>query len=281
MKPRFIQWFAIVLILGIGMLHILNAQEKYDETAYLGYLFAANFFGALIAAFAIYHKWIWGWLLGLVIAVGSIAGYVWSCTFGLPGLNVEEWWLPYGIVSVSLEGLFILLTLLRPWRSQSVESLTTVNSRLRFVWPAVSILMVATLSASTYYWNLSVIDHYGHHVGSLGQVCNTPFTTLTELEQQYGVKISLVANTMMGSVVDVRLTVIDPDKAHTLLENQAALLKGLDTLILAPHMHSHGGNRLRAGKQFVIFFPSNQVIVPGSSVSLVFGPVRVEPVTVR
>jgi len=282
MKSKFLNWFAITLILGIGMLHILNAQDKYDEIAYMGYLFAANFFGSLIAAFGIYHKQSWGWGLGVIIAIGSIVGYVWSRTVGLPGMNIEEWWWsPYGTVSVTIESLFILLSLLRPWRIQTAASLTTANSRLQIVWPVVSLLIVATLSASTYRWNLTVIDHYGHHVGSLGQVCNTPLTSLSELEDLYGVKIALVANSMMGSVVDVRLQVTDPEKARALLDNQAALLLGQESLILAPHMHSHGGNRIKLGKVFTIFFPARQIIHPGSSVSLVFGAIRVEPVTVQ
>jgi len=282
MKSKFLNWFAITLILGFGMLHILNAQAKYDEIAYMGYLFAANFFGSLIAAFGIYHKQTWGWMLGLLIAIGSIAGYIWSCTFGFPGMNIEEWWWsPYGTVSVTLEGLFILLALLRPWRTQSSEPLAIANPRFRIAWSVLSLLIVAALSASTYRWNLTVIDHYGHHVGSLGQVCNTPVTSFDELENLYGVRIALVANSMMGSIVDVRLQVTDPEKARALLDNQAALLLGQESLILAPHMHSHGGNRIKLGKVFTIFFPARQIIHPGSSVSLVFGAIRVEPVTVQ
>jgi hypothetical protein len=86
---------------------------------------------------------------------------------------------------------------------------------------------------------------------------------------------------MVGSIVDVRLKIVDPDKAHALLQNQAALLVGQQSLILAPHMHSHNSTRLKAGKMFILFFPTQGVISPGSQVSLVFGPVRVEPVTVK
>jgi hypothetical protein len=46
-------------------------------------------------------------------------------------------------------------------------------------------------------------------------------------------------------------------------------------------MHSHAGSRLQVGKIFIVFFPTEQKIHPGSEVSLVFGPVRVEPMVVR
>ena len=105
-KTKLLHWFAIVLILETGLLHLVTAQGEYEEAAYMGYLFAANFFGSLIASFGIYHRQRWGWLLGLVIAAGSIAGYVWSRTFGMPGMNVEEWFVPYGVVSLSVEVCF-------------------------------------------------------------------------------------------------------------------------------------------------------------------------------
>jgi hypothetical protein len=280
MKPRLIQWIAIVLIIEIGLLHIMTAQGEYDEAAYMGYLFAANFFGALIAAFGIYHKQVWGWVLGLVIAVGSIAGYTWSRTLGMPGMNVEEWASPYGIVSMSLEGIFILVFLFQP-RKYKNELLSPPNPNLRFVLPLTSLFIVAALSGFTYQWDVAVTQALGHHVGSLSQVCSTPVTTFAQLEEQYGVHVSLVANSMMGSIIDVRLKILDPDKAHALLQNQAALLLGQESLILAPHMHSHASSRLKAGKEFIVFFPARQIIHPGSIVSLVFGPVRVQSTVVR
>jgi hypothetical protein len=112
-------------------------------------------------------------------------------------------------------------------------------------------------------------------------VCSTPSTTLAELEEEYGVQVSLVATSMMGSIVDVRVKIIDPDKAHTLLQNQVALLVNQQVLILAPHMHSHNVTRLKKGKIFSVFFPTQQIVSKGTEVSLVFGSVRVEPVTVQ
>jgi hypothetical protein len=281
MKSKLLQWFAILLIVQIGMLHIVTAQTEYDEAAYMGYLFAANFFGALIAAFGIYHKKLWGWVLGLVISIGSIAGYTWSRTLGMPSMNVEEWFSPYGIVALSLEGAFILLFLFRPWKLQSAELTYSPNNvRLRYIFPVIGLFLTASITGMTYQWNYSVTQAFGHHVGSLSQVCSTPVTSFAELEEKYGVQVSLVANSMMGSIVDVRLRIIDPDKAHALFQNQAALLLNQEALVLAPHMHSHGSSRLKAGKEFIIFFPSQQIIHPGSSVSLVFGAIRIEPVVV-
>jgi hypothetical protein len=281
MKSNVLRWLAISLILEIGLLHIANAQGEYEAAAYMGYLFAANFFGALLAAFGIYYRQFWGWALGWIIAAGSIAGYAWSRTRGWPGMNVEEWFSPYGIVSLSVEGLFLLLALARPWKTTADAPTRAMHPMLRAALPVLSLLVVAAISGFTYQWNAAVIDEFGNHVGTLAQLRNTPALTAGQLVDQYGVQVSLVANSMMGSIVDVRLRIIDPDKAHLLLQNQAALLVNREELIIAPHMHSHAGARMRAGTQYIVFFPAGQAVHPGSSVSLVFGSVSVEPMVVQ
>jgi hypothetical protein len=280
-KAKFLQWFAIVLIIEIGLIHILNAQKEYDEAAYMGYLFAANFFGSLIAAWGIRHKQLWGWMIGLGIASGSIAGYIWSRTLGMPGMNVEEWLSPFGLVSMALEGVFILVVLFRPWKMSTDEALFSISARLRPLFPVVGMLFIAATSILAAQWDDVVKKEFGHHVASLAKVCSTPATSFADLEEQYGVEISLVATSMMDSIVDVRLKIVDPEKAHLFLLNQAALLVDQKVLILAPHMHSHIATRLKEGKIFTVFFPTQQEIQKGSKVSLVFGSTRTEAVVVQ
>jgi hypothetical protein len=139
---------------------------------------------------------------------------------------------------------------------------------------------MALVSTAAYRWEVVVTQEYGHHVGSVDQVCSTPLTSFTEFEQQYGLRVALVEISMLDSIVDVRLKVMDRDKANTLLKNQAALLVDQQVLVLAPHQHRHGG--LKQDKIHFLFFPTqNKTIQTGSEVSLVFGPIRLEPVTLR
>jgi hypothetical protein len=278
MKTKILQWLAVVLILQTGLIHLLTAQTEYEEAAYLGYLFIANFLAALIAAYGIYRQRRWGWALGLLIAVSSIAAYTWSRTQGMPGMEIEEWFSPFGIVALSVEGIFILLFVFRPWKTVVAP---LQQPRLRYAVPIAGVMILALVSTFAYRWDANVKQAYGLHVVSLDQVLHTPEASLTELEEKYGVKVSLVATSMMDSIVDVRLMILDPDKAHLLLQNQAALLIDQQSLVLAPHMHSHIGHRLKAGKAYIIFFPTQQIIHSGSKISLVFGSERVEPVVVR
>jgi len=99
------------LIAAVGLIHLLEAPEELEEISYLGLLFLANFGAAVVAAIRIYRNDRWGWGLGALVAGGAFAGYVISRTIGLPGLPVEEWLEPLGVLSLLVEGLFIGLWL--------------------------------------------------------------------------------------------------------------------------------------------------------------------------
>ena len=282
MKSKALQWLAIALILETGLLHYFTAQSAYEQVAYMGYVFMLNFLGALIAAFGIYHRQAWGWGVGAAVTTASMIGYVLSRTVGLPGLQVELWLDPYRVVAFLVEGLFLLVILLRPWKMiPPLEEQVRTARWLRYLLPVSAVFVMGMTSFVSYRWDVSLNQSEFHqHVGNLAQVCNTPLTSFAELEQKYGVQISQVAATEMGSVIDVRLKIIDPDKAHALLINQAAILVNTDFLILAPHLHTH--YKLKPNKLFMMFFSSGRGSVhAGSEVSLVFGHVRVAPVTVR
>ena len=278
MKPTFLHWLGIILILEIGLLHIMTAQTEYDEAAYMGYLFAANFFGSIIAALGIYRKQSWAWWLGLVIAIGSITGYSWSRTVGMPGMATEEWIVPYGVVANIVEVLFVLVFFLRLRALSEPASGFSTFSMSPTILGAVFLIGVSFL---TYQWDANVTASYGMHVVSLEQVLEAPEISLARFQDQYGVQVVLVATSMTGSIVDVRLKVLDPQKAAVLIKNQAALLV-VDTrqLVIAPHQHTH--SRLKKDKiHFIYFSTQHKTIVPGTKVSLVFGLIRVEPVVVK
>ncbi len=103
---------AILAILATGAIHAKDAPDSWNDAHYKGVLFALNGVGALIAAVGI---WLgarsWGWGLGLLIAAGSLVGYIASRTIGLPGLPAEPgaWLEPLGVLSLIAEGLFVAL----------------------------------------------------------------------------------------------------------------------------------------------------------------------------
>lgn len=282
MKSRTLQWLGMLLIVQIGTLHFLTAQNDYLKIAYLGYLDMSFFLGALIAAFGIYHRQVWGWMVGLFVALASISIFVWGRTLGLPGRAIEPWLYPFGLVGAAVAGLFILLVLAQPWKRIAPGGVQgDVPVWFRTLLPALAVLFVISVSFTTYQWDVFArVVGYHQHVGSLRAVCNTPLTTFDELEKRYGLKLIQMNISMMESIVDVRLMIVDPGKAQSLLQDQSALLVNQEVLVLAPHQHTHW--LLKKDTAHIMFFPTlNNTIHSGSEVSLVFGGVRVEPVTIR
>lgn len=119
-----VRWLAIVAILGTGVIHFAEAQDAFGEATYKGLLFVANGVGALVAAIGLYrNQRQLGWLLGLVIAVGSILAYVASRTIGMPGLPAEPdaWFEPMGVASLVCEVGFVLLFAMARNKSPDVQ----------------------------------------------------------------------------------------------------------------------------------------------------------------
>ncbi|HXY32248.1 MAG TPA: hypothetical protein VEI06_16190 [Gemmatimonadaceae bacterium] len=107
-----LKWVAIAAIACTGLIHFTEARDAFGDATYKGVLFLANGVGSLVAAWGVYRdRRGLGWMLGLVIAAGSVAAYVLSRTVGLPGLPAEpENWLEApGVASLVCEGAFILL----------------------------------------------------------------------------------------------------------------------------------------------------------------------------
>lgn len=279
MKSRIFHWLAIILILEVGLIHFVTAQHEYEEAAYVGYLFVLNFTGALLAAYGIYRRGMWGWWLGLAIAAGSIAGYIWSCTLGLPGTEVEEWFLPSGVIALALESLYVLIVLARPWRTPEGTESNPHPALFQHLLPA-SVMVGMILIAG--YANLSTISagDAHHAMGDINQLRRMIPISQDVLEQRYGMRITQAAISALDSIVDVRIKVVDPEKAHPLLEDATALFVDGQAVILSPHMHTHA--KLKPGQIYVMFFPTqNRTVHFGSEISLVFGDLRVEPVITK
>lgn len=106
----------IILIAVVGLIHLIEAPEYYETAAYVGSLFLANGIGATISAYGIYRGASWGWALGVLVAGGAFVAYILSRTVGLPGatgLAQESFFEPLGLVSLSVEALFVFFYVLR------------------------------------------------------------------------------------------------------------------------------------------------------------------------
>ena len=109
--PAATKWTGMALIAVVGIIHLIEMPEHFEEAAYLGLLFLANGAGAAAAAAGIARDARWGWLLGVAVASGAFMAYVWSRAVGLPGLDADEaeWLEPLGLTSLVAEVLFVAL----------------------------------------------------------------------------------------------------------------------------------------------------------------------------
>lgn len=108
-----------------------------------------------------------------------------------------------------------------------------------------------------------------------------------QLEAQYGVRITLIAVTAAGGIVDFRYRVVDPAKASSLLHdpaNSPILTVADNGLTLSPtHMGRHQNHMaMKKGAVPFSFYPNVRgAVKPGTRVSAAFGNVRVEPMAAQ
>jgi hypothetical protein len=100
-------------ILGVGLIHVLDVVDKFDETAYIGVLYVALIAGCVFAA---RHLVMVGdrrsWLLAGGLAAATFAAYALSRTVGLPAASddIGNWAEPLGLASLFVEGAVVLLS---------------------------------------------------------------------------------------------------------------------------------------------------------------------------
>jgi hypothetical protein len=115
----------------------------------------------------------------------------------------------------------------------------------------------------------------------------TNYITNDQLEAQYGVRVTLIAVTAVGGIVDFRYKVSDPVKAATLLHDPAnaptltAIDSGL-TLSGTQMSRHHKQMGMKRGAVPFTFFPNVRgAVKPGVPVSVAFGKIKVEPIVAQ
>lgn len=102
------------------------------------------------------------------------------------------------------------------------------------------------------------------------------------LAGEYGVGVNLVAVTAAGGMVDLRLKIIDGQKAKLLLKDQAnfpALRAGNDVVLRASQEVANQEIKFDDGSNIFVLYPNAQnAVKPGDPVSIVFGDIQVEPI---
>jgi hypothetical protein len=106
------------------------------------------------------------------------------------------------------------------------------------------------------------------------------------LEVKYGLRVSLVAVTAAGGMVDVRLKIVDGGKAKLLLQDKKnfpvlSVNNGNLTLRASEETKSQVIKFENDGNLFLLFPNAGNAVKPGAAVSLLFGDTVLEPIDAR
>jgi len=105
-----------------------------------------------------------------------------------------------------------------------------------------------------------------------------------ELEEQYGLRVYLVALTGAGSFVDVRMKIVNGEKARLLLTDK----KNFPTVISSNNIVLNAPEDTKSQEvifkddmdMFIMYLNSSNTVTPGSQVRIAFGDTVLEPITV-
>ena len=104
------------------------------------------------------------------------------------------------------------------------------------------------------------------------------------LKDKYGLHVSLVAVTAAGGMVDLRLNVVDAEKATALLQdkkNFPRLLVNGQVLNVSEETKSQELKLEDNGSLFLLFPNAGNAVEPGTSVTLLFGEIALKPIEAR
>jgi len=123
---------------------------------------------------------------------------------------------------------------------------------------------------------------------SEAMVNSSGMTALSQsvLEEKYGLRVNLVAVTAAGGLVDLRLKIVDGEKAKSLLPDSSHfpalwIADGDVTLVVPEETRSQEIKFENDGNLFVMFPNARGMVKPGTPVIIRFGDTQVEPIPAK
>jgi hypothetical protein len=102
-----------------------------------------------------------------------------------------------------------------------------------------------------------------------------------DLEQEYGIKVNLVAVTATGGLVDLRFMVIDKDKAAHVFHDAATMpelfVENSGAVLSTRKGMQHALTLADGARYFILYSNPGGVVQAGTQVSVVIGDVRLAP----
>ena len=105
-----------VAVLGIGLVHVLDAAGTYESTRWIFWAYLALIAGSVAVAMVLLH---WSsplaWAAAAGVAVGPLIAYLWSRSVGLPGdrADIGNWLCTLGMAALFVESSLLALSVVR------------------------------------------------------------------------------------------------------------------------------------------------------------------------
>jgi len=134
---------------------------------------------------------------------------------------------------------------------------------------------------------LIIVAIYLNNAYKVSQPASLPEGTVTisqsVLEEKYGLHVNLVAVTAAGGMVDLRLKILDGEKARMLLQdsrNFPALYVGDGDITLnAPQDTTLQEIKFEDGGNLFLMYPnSGSAVTHGTAINVLFGNIALEPI---
>ena len=113
----------------------------------------------------------------------------------------------------------------------------------------------------------------------------TVIISKSTLEEKYGLRVNLVAVTATGGFIDLRLKIVDGDKAKLLLtdeKNFPSLFAENGVILNAPEdTKSQKIEFISDGNLFIMYPNSGNAVTQGSPVTILFGNTALEPINTK
>jgi len=131
---------------------------------------------------------------------------------------------------------------------------------------------------------LLALGLYGYNASGAFQPAHPGTIKITQgaLAEKYGLRVQLVAVTAAGGLVDLRLQIVDAEKAKAFLDDGAnlpVLLVGDDVVLHTSEGAAAQDLQFEDGKSIFAMYPNTgNALKPGDQVQIIFGDVQLEPI---
>jgi len=162
-------------------------------------------------------------------------------------------------------------------QEMTVNAVTDKPHRNKYLIPAIILLIVLLVSLFAY-----------RSLNRGPVVTSSEMTEISQsiLEEKYGLHVNLIAVTAVGGLVDVRLKIVNGEKAKSLLQDPAFFpalwIADNNVTLNVPEDTKAQEIQFKDNSNLFLIYPNvGSAVKPGTPVTIVFDDLQVEPILAK